>query len=68
MTKWSLQARGQGGQFGVNGQGLPVAALPVTEPTAQNPWGRPLAPMVEMLLGCVYVAVVSMVEACMFRI
>ena len=54
MKKWSLQAHGQGGQFGVNGQGLHVSASPVADPAAQNPRGRPLAhplaPTVEMLL------------------
>ena len=36
MKKWPLQARGQGGGFGVNGQGLPVAASPVAAPAGQN--------------------------------
>ena len=54
VKKWPLQARGQGGQFGMNGQGSTVAASPVADHVAQNSRGRPLAhplaPMVEMLV------------------
>jgi hypothetical protein len=50
VKKWSLQARGQGGLFGINGQGLPVATSPVAGIAAQNPQWGPLAPTVEMLL------------------
>ena len=53
VKKYSLEGSGQGGEFGVNGQSLPVAASPVALYAAHTsrcgPLAHPLAPTVEML-------------------